>query len=53
MNSDMNKEDLKELVNTLITMADSTNASKAEISADYEEKWEFYVGVRKKKKHKS
>ncbi len=49
----MNKEDLKELVNTLITMAESTNASKAEISTDYDEKWEFYVGIWKRKKHKS
>ncbi len=47
----MDREELKELADYLIPLAESTNAGKAEMTADYDEKWEFFMGFRKKKKY--
>ncbi len=37
----MDRDEMKELVNYLIPLAENTNAVKAKMTADYDEKWEF------------
>ena len=48
----MDRDDIKELADYLIPMAESTNAAKAEMTTEYDEKWEFYMGFRKIKKYR-
>lgn len=45
----MDRDELKELADYLIPLAENSNASKAEMTADYDNKWEFYMGFRKKR----
>ncbi len=40
----MDRDNIKELADYLIPMAESTNAAKAEMATEYDEKWEFYMG---------
>lgn len=37
----------------LIPLAESTNAGEAVMSTDYDDKWEFFMGFRKKKKYRT
>lgn len=47
----MDREEIKELADYLLPLAESNNASKSEMTTDYDEKWEFFMGFRKKKNH--
>lgn len=49
----MDKEDIEELAKNLIPMAEENNASQAIMTADYNNKWEFFMGFRKKKHHRT
>ena len=49
----MDKEDIEELAKDLIPMAAENNASQAIMTADYNDKWEFFMGFRKKKKYRT
>jgi hypothetical protein len=47
----MDKEDIEELAKDLIPLAEENNASQAIMTADYNDKWEFFMGFRKKKQY--
>lgn len=47
----MDKEDIEELAKDLIPLAEENNASLAIMTADYNDKWEFFMGFRKKKQY--
>ena len=47
----MDKEDIEELAKDLIPLAEENNASQAIMTADYNEKWEYFKGIRKKKQY--
>ena len=49
----MDKEDIEELAKDLIPMAEENNASQAITTADYNDKWEFFMGFRKKKQYRT
>ena len=40
----MDKEDIEELAKDLIPLAEENNASQAIMTADYNDKWEFFMG---------
>ena len=44
---------IEELAKDLIPMAEEKNASQAIMTADYDDKWEFFMGFRKKKHHRT
>ena len=44
----MDREEIEELAKDLIPMAEEQNASQAIMTADYDDKWEFFMGFRKK-----
>ena len=41
----MDKEDIEELAKDLIPLAEENNASQAIMTADYNDKWEFFMGA--------
>ena len=49
----MDRSEIEEMAKDLIPLAESTNASEAVMSADYDDKWEFFMGFRKKKKYRT
>ena len=49
----MDREEIEELAKDLIPMAEEQNASQAIMTADYDDKWEFFMGFRKKKYHRT
>ena len=49
----MDREDIEELAKDLIPMAEEMNASQAIMTADYDDRWEFFMGFRKKKNHRT
>ena len=49
----MDREEIEELAKDLIPMAEEKNASQAIMAADYDDKWEFFMGFRKKKHHRT
>lgn len=49
----MDREEIEELAKDLIPMAEEQNASQAIMTADYDDKWEFFMGFRKKKHHRT
>ena len=49
----MDREDIEELAKDLIPMAEEQNASQAIMTADYDDKWEFFMGFRKKNHHRT
>ena len=49
----MDRSEIEEMAKDLIPLAESTNASEAVMTADYDDKWEFFMGFRKKKKDRS
>ena len=49
----MDREEIQELAKDLIPMAEEKNASQAIMTADYDDKWEFFMGSRKKKHHRT
>ena len=49
----MDREEIEELAKDLIPMAKEQNASQAIMTADYDDKWEFIMGFRKKKKYRT
>ncbi len=46
----MEKKDIEELAKAMLPMAESMNAGKTEIKFDYDDKWEFFCGFKKKTK---
>ena len=46
----MDRSDIEEMAKDLIPLAESTNAGEAVMTTDYDDKWEFFMGFRKKKK---
>ena len=49
----MDRSEIEEMAKDLMPLAESTNASEAVMSADYDDKWEFFMGFRKKKKYRT
>ena len=49
----MDKEDIEELAKDLISGREENNASQAIMTADYNDKWEFFMGFRKKKQYRT
>lgn len=49
----MDRSEIEEMAKDLIPLAESTNASEAVMTADYDDKWEFFMGFRKKKKYRT
>ena len=49
----MDRSDIDEMAKDLIPLAESKNASEALMTADYDDKWEFFMGFRKKKKYRT
>ena len=49
----MDREDIEELAKDLIPMAEKENESQAIMTTDYDEKWEFFMGFRKKKHYRT
>ena len=49
----MDKEDIEELAKDLIPLAEENNTSQAIMTADYNDKWEFFMGFRKKKQYRT
>ena len=49
----MDRNDIEEMAKDLIPLAEENNAGEALMTADYDEKWEFVMGFRKKKKYKT
>ena len=45
--------DIEEMAKDLIPLAESTNAGEAFMTTDYDDKWEFIMGFRKKKKYRT
>ena len=50
---DMDRSNIEEMPKDLIPLAEGKNASKALMTTDYDDKWEFIMGFRKKKKYKT
>ena len=49
----MDRSDIEEMAKDLIPLAESTNAGEAVMTTDYDDKWEFFMGFRKKKKYRT
>ena len=49
----MDRSDIEEMAKGLIPLAESTNAGEALMSTDYDDKREFIMGFRKKKKYRT
>lgn len=49
----MDRNDIEEMAKDLIPLAEETNAREALMTADYDEKWEFVMDFRKKKKYRT
>ena len=49
----MDRSDIEEMAQNLIPLAEERNASEALMTTDYDEKWEFVMGFRKKKKYRT
>ena len=49
----MDRSDIEEMAKDLIPLAESTNAGEALMTTDYDDKWEFIMGFRKKKKYRT
>ena len=49
----MDRSDIEERAKDLIPLAESTNAGEALMTTDYDDKWEFIMGFRKKKKYRT
>ena len=49
----MDREEIEELAKDLIPMAEEKNTSQAIMTADYDDKWEFFMGFRHKKKYRT
>ena len=49
----MDRDDIEEMAKDLIPLAEEKNAGEALMTADYDEKWEFIMGFRKKKKYRT
>ncbi len=52
-NSIMDRNDIEEMAKDLIPQAEESNAGQVLMTADYDEKWEFIMGFRKKKKYRT
>ena len=46
----MDGNEIEEMAKDLIPLAESINASEAVMTADYDDKWEFFLGFRKWKR---
>ena len=44
----MDRSDIEKIAQNLIPLAESTNAGEALMTTDYDDKWEFIMGFRKK-----
>ena len=49
----MDRNDIEEMAKDLITLAEVKNAGEALMTTDYDDKWEFVMGFRKKKKYRT
>jgi len=49
----MDREEIDELAKDLIPIAEEQNASQAIMTTDYNDKWEFFMGFRQKKKYRT
>ena len=49
----MDRSDIEEMAKDLIPLAESTYAGEALMTTDYDDKWEFIMGFRKKKKYRT
>ena len=49
----MDRSDIEEMAKDLIPLAERTNAGEAIMTTDYDDKWEFFMGFRKKKKYRT
>ena len=49
----MDRSDIEEMAKDLIPLAERTNAGEAVMTTDYDDKWEFFMGFRKKKKYRT
>ena len=49
----MDRSDIEEMAKDLIPLAESTNAGEALMSTHSDDKWEFIIGFRKKKKYRT
>ena len=49
----MDRSEIEEMAKDLIPLAEENNASEALMTTDYDDKWEFIMGFRKKKKNRT
>ena len=49
----MDREEIEVLAKDLMPMSKQQNSSRAIMTADYDDKWEFFMGFRKKKHHRT
>jgi len=49
----MDRSNIEEMAKHLIPLAENIHASEVLTTADYDDKWEFVFGFRKKKNHKT
>ena len=49
----MDRSEIEEMAKDLIPLAESKHASEAFMTTDYDDKWEFFMGFRKKKKYRT
>ena len=49
----MDRNDIEEMAKDLIPQAEESNAGQVLMTADDDEKWEFIMGFRKKKKYRT
>lgn len=49
----MDRSDIEEMAQNLIPLAEENHAGEALMTTDYDDKWEFIMGFRKKKKYRT